>query len=187
MTTERSRSRPLDRIAVRPMGAQRGQIVLLAPGEIAYAFLGSSTPPELLAICAENRWRIEPLRVYVRTARALYWTPYRRLAELTRELTLWNDAVFYPATRARVVNTLKITSLDTSGRTPLLVFVAADGGKEILTVTRRAWPALRERLRLPRRGGGAGRSGGGAGRATRDAQRPVRRKRDRSDGHDDAV
>ena len=170
---------PLDRIAVRPIGARAGQLTLLPPGELAYAFLGSAAPPELLSTTlVNNHWLFEACRVYVRTARGIYWTRFRRLAELKRELEKSKSGVFFSIGRARLVNALRISWLDPSGKTPLLVFVAADGRKEMLTVTRRAWSTLRVRLRLPRRSGVA-QAAGGAVTAARDAQIPFRSREDR--------
>ncbi|MDR3703749.1 MAG: hypothetical protein P4L56_29135 [Candidatus Sulfopaludibacter sp.] len=168
----------LARIEVLPMGERTGKIVLLPPAEIAYAFLGSSAPRELVAIGIERGWRFDPARVYVRTGRGIYWTPYRRLTKLTRELAMLGEEIFYPISRALVVNALKISSLDTSGRTPLLLFDGVDGRTEMLTVTRRAWKLLRERLRLRRRHGVADAGDGKVG-AAGDASQPARRNRNR--------
>jgi len=133
------------------MGALPGQIVPLPTGEISYAFLGATAPAELLGWCMDNRWRLERGRVYLRTARNLYWTPYRRISQLRRELDRAAQHPFLVIGRGCIVNVLKIASLQTAGRKPVLLFVAADGRRESLTVSRRSWPPLRERLRLPRR------------------------------------
>ena len=138
----------MDRIAVRPLGARVGEMTLLPPGEIQYVFLGSAAPRELSAICVAKNWRLDPDRVYVRTARGIYWTRHRRLTDWSRELELTEYRLFFPIGRASMVNALKITALDTDGRPPLLVFAAADGQREILAVSRRAWPELRRWLRL---------------------------------------
>jgi len=186
MFREPRSSAPLDRIPVQALGAGEGQITLLPPGEISYAFLGSAAPTELLAICREKRWCLEAGRVYLRTARAIYRTSYRRLAELGRELEPSGPRLFFPIGRACFVNTMKIAALDTAGRTPLLVFHAADGSKEMLMVTRRAWPALRERLRLRRRSGGAPGPASGSRHAAGDMPATAHRRGDRNIGKTNA-
>jgi LytTr DNA-binding domain len=168
---------PLDRLALRPLSGRPGQMMLLSPGDISFAFLGAAAPAELMAISIQNGWCLEPRRVYVRTSRGIYWTPYRRLALLQSELNARESSQFLRIGRTCLVNTLKIAALDTGGRIPLLVFAAVDGSREILTVSRRAWPALRDRLGLPRRRV-VRKPAGSARRAVRDAAEAARRGSD---------
>jgi hypothetical protein len=187
MTEKPGSSDPLDRIGVRPVGGRAGQITLLSPREISYAFLGAAAPLELQRFFAESHERIEPGRVYVRAARGVFRTSYRRLAELRRALEPGASEAGAPRflfaiSRTCLVNVLKIAAIVTGGRTPLLVFAAADGRKEMLTVTRRAWPALRDRLRLPRRHGGASNPARGGGRAAGGTSTPARRSGDGQSG-----
>ena len=151
-------STDLHLIAVRPLNAPRGgQILFLLPNEICYGFLGSSAPPWIVGFGIAKKLHIEPHRVYVRTLKGIFSTVFRRLAELTRQLESVLPNVFLPASRSCFVNALKISALDIAGRVPLLIFVLNEH-KEILVVSRRAWPALREWLQVPR---GYGASAGG--------------------------
>ena len=165
----------MDRIAVRPLGAREGQLSLLSTAGISYAFLGSAAPEAVRMICKVKGWNLDPRRVYVRTSRGIYWTLYRRLASLTSALTAADIHSFFPISRTCVVNALKIAGVDTAGVTPLLVFAAVDGQKEMLNVTRRMWPPLRDWLGLPRRGGGGPSAASYAPGAVGDMQRPIRR------------
>ena len=140
----------MQRIAVRPLGAGPCQVLLLPPSEVAYAFTGAAAPTELkqsLKSCCP----LERSRVYVRTSRGVFATPYRRLASLLRDLETLADCPFVRVGRNIVANVLKIFSLDTSGRTVLAVFVSAEGRREIILISRRCWPPLRDRLLLPKR------------------------------------
>jgi hypothetical protein len=142
---------PLELIAARPLGSRPGHVVLLKPVEIAFAFVGSAAPPEMLALCARSRWRLDARRVYARTARGVFQTPYRCIAELQRDLDTLPGRPFVPSGRGRIVNVLRVASLDTEGRAPLAQFVAADGTREAIPISRRCWPPLRERFGLRRR------------------------------------
>lgn len=141
---------PLRRLAVSKTDSSGGGLALISLDEVLYAASGAAFQSGIV----KSSWSrsrlpaVRPDRVYVRTAREVYLTHYRSLAELRRRL---DTQQFVSIHQSVLVNLQKLAEIDFSGRSKQVGVTIADGSRERLVVSRRLLPMLRTELGLPPR------------------------------------
>jgi hypothetical protein len=138
----------LRRLAVRKADESGGGHTLISVDEVLYIFLGSAPSRGLVRAAWSPAATLRPDAVYLRTAKDLFVTHYRSLAEVQKRL---DPRQFLPIHQSIIVNILKIAEIDDAGKAKHVGVTVADGSREWLIVSRRSFPTLREELGIPLR------------------------------------
>ena len=145
--------RPLNRIAMRKIGAAgvHERFSLISADEILYFFTVGALASAQNIIDATWRklksWELQyfrPGRVYARTAKGIFVTRFRTIAQLLERLDVEK---FLSIQNSLVVNVLKITDLDISGKLKQVSVLEGDA-TEWLTVSRRSFKSLKLALAI---------------------------------------
>lgn len=126
----------------------RSRLIVVPVESILYAFVGQAASTSVIDAPWRQQESLHPRRVYLRTIKELLVTHYRSLAELQERL---DPLMFMSIHQSLVVNVHRISSLDTEGSLKRVVVTPVGRIEEWLTISRRHFPELRDRLGLPRR------------------------------------
>ena len=138
----------LRRLAVRKTDESGGGHTLISVDEVLYLFLGNAPSRGLVRAAWSRAATLRPDGVYLRTAKDLFVTHYRSLADVQKRL---DPRQFLPIHQSIIVNLLKIAEIDDTGKAKYVGVTIADGSKERLAVSRRLLPTLRQELGIPPR------------------------------------
>lgn len=143
---------------------------VLSRDDVLYAFVWYGRARGLIRAAWASALALAPNRVYIRTAKAIFATDARSLAELGRRLASPN---IFPVHQSILLHLRRGTKVDPSFS--LVAVPVAEGAVELLTVSRRARRRLRaaaRSMRIPRRTGRIRRQWAGS-RASAPASQPV--------------
>jgi hypothetical protein len=152
-----SSSGSLPRIAVSDP-ATRGRashFSLISQNEILYAFIGTSLRYPLIQASWKEQKRLRRSRVFIRTPKGVFMTRFRSLAALQASL---DSRPFLRIHQGLLINVLKITQLDASGRLNQVAVALSDGTVEWLSISRRSLKTLRSLVGLSSRAVSGGHS-----------------------------
>jgi hypothetical protein len=138
----------LRRLVVRQLAGDRGRHTVVPVEQALYLFVGFDPKLGLVEGAGTRPHEVRRGRVYLRTLKDLFVTPYRSLGDVQAVL---DPAQFVRIHQSIIVNVLRIVEVDASGKRKRLAVALGDGTKEWLTASRRSLPALRLALGMRRR------------------------------------